>query len=439
MLISSASFEAVAWQRNSVLKPRLTAIFQEIIDHHKDEPFVRKRFYEISDAVFVETGIKIEGELVDKSWFFGPYEISVHTPNMTTYSPVNTKAVERMRKLDVDNMSIYDTIEGRVDYSTGKVSGFFSLLVNKFSFSRKTFEGEIPAAELAAAFLHEVAHAWINCAYMGETLATNFVIAEMLGQYNTNADVKKKFLIGKAALKLSGSDKQMTEDTDVDQLTAFVLEGQVLRMQKGAGTRWYDHRLTETLADQFAIRFGAGADLVRALARFERSRHIWADAGYEPKWVGAGFNFMNIALLPFNVAEKTGALVAATMLEMLSKIATSFSFSFFMSGFLSEVSKKISGNAQAPLAERVQTIRRDIISELKNRDLPDDTRRIVLADLAAIDEMVKETHGFTDVYSRLTKWIVNKALGRSKEMAHHHLVDDLANNRLYEFSAQFKR
>lgn len=438
MLNSSASFEAVAWQRNSVLKPRLTAIFKEIIDHHKDESFVRKRFQDISDLVMAETGILIEGELVDKSWFMGPYEISVHTPNMTTFSPVNTQAVERMRKLDLENMSIYDTITGRVDYRTGKVSGFFSQIVNKFSFSRKTFEGHFPPEELAAPFLHEVGHAWVNCAYMGETLATNFVLAELVGQYDTTADVKKKFLIGKAALKMSGSDKQIKEDTDVAELTAFVLEGQVRRMQVSVGTRWYDHRLTETLADQFAIRFGAGADLVKALTRFEKSRHLWADAGYEPGWVGIMFNFSNIVLLPFRFHEKTGALIAATTFQIVEKIAWGFGMNFFLSGFIREVHKKITNSSQAPLSERIQTIRRDIISELKNPNLPADTRKIVLSDLAVLDEQLKEAHPFTDVYSRLTKWIVDTTLGRRKELAHHHLVDDLANNRLYEFSAQLK-
>lgn len=439
MSIASASFEAVAWQRNSTLKVRLTECFQKILDNNKDEAFIRRQFLEISDLVFAETGVLIEGELVNKSWFSGPYEISVHTPNMNTFSPVNVKAVERMRKLDLDNLSIYDTIEGRVDYAKGKVSGFFSKIVNKFSFSRKTFDGHFTAPELAAPFLHEVGHAWINCAYMGETLATNFVLAELVGQYDTLADVRKKFLIGKAITKMVGSDREVTEKTDGAELTAFVLEGQVRRMQKVAGTRWYDRRLTETLADQFAVRFGAAADLVRALTKFEKSRHLFADAGYEPKWLGIVFNFANIVLLPFDVAAETSTLVARTGFEMIKQSARSFGLSFFMSGFLTEISRKVSGNAQAPLAERIQTIRRDVISELKNPNLDEKTRKIILQDLAVIDEQVKEAHPFTDVYSRLTKWITATTLGRKSEFGHQNLVDDLANNRFYEFAAQLKR
>jgi hypothetical protein len=435
MSILSASFEAVAWQRNSTLKPRMTELFQKIIDNHTDESFVRRVFLEINDLIFQETGLKFESTLVDRSWFFGPYEISVELPNLNTFSPVNPQAVKRMRNYDLDNLSIYDTITGRVDYSKGRVSGFFSTLIHRTSYSRKTFEGEIPANELAAANLHEVGHAYVNCAYMGETLATNVVLAELVGQYDMEADVKKKFLIGKAAIRMSGSPADIRDDYTAADITAFVLEGQVRRMQTSVGTRWYDQRLAETMADQFAVRFGAGADLVKAMSRFERSRHIWAGTGYDPKWLGVLFNFTNIVMLPFSISAE---VAAPAVIQLLKQASKSFTFNFFLTGIGGELKGRMSGSNHAPLRERLQVIRRDVVSELKNPNLDEATRKLILNDLEVIDEEVATAHPFTDVYSQLSRWIVNVATGRKSEFGHQHMVDDLANNRLYEFSAKLK-
>lgn len=433
MFKTEPSFEVLAWQRDSQLAPRMTQLFQQVIDNGQDEIVVRKSLQEICDLIFEQTGLTFEFRIVEKSWFFGPLEISVKLPNLNAISPINKKAVERLRKFDVQNMTVYDLIDGTIDYKHGRVSGFFSKLVHDIAFSKATFSGAVPAAELTAATLHEVGHGWTNCVFLGESLGTNIIVAELVGQYEYQDTARKKFEVGKAAMKLAGVDQEDIKDTA--DLTAVVLKGTVQRMQVNAGTRWYDSRLTETLADQFVVKYGIGVDLVKALTRFERSTHLWADVGYEPKWIGLLFNFANIVMLPFDTAA---GVFKPVLSKMLKQTAKSFSFSFFMSGFLSEVAKRVRDSGHAPLKDRIQTIRRDMVAELRQPNLEDDRRKQILADLQLVDEEAGGAHPFTDVYSVVSKWITNVAVGRASELGHHTLVDDLANNRLYEFSAQLK-
>ena len=432
MFNSEPSFEVLAWQRSNRLAPALSESFDVIIDNFNDKGVVTRVFREICERIYDETGLTFQMRTTKKSWFTGPFEISVLAPNLNAVSPVNMKAVERLRKFDVTNMQILDTIDGFIDYKHGKVGGFFSKLVHEIVFSEATFDGSIPPNELTAATLHEVGHGWTNCALLGETLATNVVIAELIGQYDFETDSRKKFEIGVAAQKLAGVTVE--EPGDTAKLTALVLKGTVARMQARTGTRWYDQRLTESLSDAFAVRFGVGADLVKAISRFERGNHLWASPGYEPAWIGLMFNFANIVNAPFAIANELWKSAARVTVET---IARSFGFAFFFN-CLSEITRKATGSAHMPTKQRIQAIRREVVSELRNPNLEDERRQQILADLAVIDAEAGSAHSFTDVYSILSKWITNKITGRSSELGYHDQVEDLANNRLYEFSAQLK-
>lgn len=444
---SYPSFETVAWQRDNKLKPAVTALYQEVLDAAGNLAKQLAALDKIHRLVFETVGLSFTSKVVEKSWFFGPYEISVEVPNLTAISPINKAAVERLHKFDIANMKITDLLNGKIDYQSGNVSGFFSELKHEITYSTKTLNGDLTAPMLTALHFHEVGHAWVNCVLLGESLATNIVIAEYLGQYDFTATAEKKIQVGKAALKLSGVNSDLPKDADVAEITALVLKGQVDRIQRHAGTRWYDHRLTETLADQFAVRFGTAADLIRALSVLERSQHIFADHGYEPRWIGQLFNFMNIVMIPMafqksvvqggvEVMVKVGA--AEGMQKLLKSVSKTFLCSFFISGFGAEMVKKINGTAHAPLKERIKVIRRDAVSELKNPNLPAAARKAILGDLEIIDATAAEAHPFTDVYALLSKYLTNVITGRKVEFDHHHMVDDLANNRLYEFSALLK-
>lgn len=429
------SFEAVAFQRNNTVRPLIRNYFQEILNDPEDDINVARRLQEINDLIFDTTGILFESQVFEKGWFFGPYEISVVVPNVNALSPVNTAAAKRMEKLDIDGMKIDDVLNGKVDFKNGKVSGFFSTIEHQIKYSRRTFtDKHLTAEELTALHFHEVGHAWVNLVFLGESLATNVILAEIVGQYDMQTTAAKKFQVGRAALKMAGVNSDVAEDATSSDIVALVLKGQCDRMQYNAGTRWYDQRLAEVMSDQFSVRFGNGVDLAKALTKLERSTHIWGGTGYEPKWFGLMFNFMNVAFLPMAVVGNAGK--AATF-SLISSISKTFLTSFFFSGVVSEVLKKFTGG-HPPIKDRLESIRREVLSELKNPKLPDDLRRLILSDLTIIDEEIGSAHPFTDVYTRVSRYLADVFVGRRHEMDKHKLVEDLANNRLYEFSAKLK-
>jgi hypothetical protein len=276
--------------------------------------------------------------------------------------------------------------------------------------------------------------------YMGETLVTNTILAEVVGRIDTEETVEKKFLIGKAAIKLSGgkSTKDVAEMT-TDEITAVVLEGQMARMQQRTGSRWYDIRLAEALADQFASRWLAGAPLVTALGKLERSKNIFFSAtGFDPIWVGLSSNFFTVVMLPFKmvkVGEVAKYVLETSARPILIKIAKAFCSSVALGSI-----NQFTGTHKRydTWEQRFAAIRRELVTLLKDRDLSPEIRKSALADIEVIDNEIAKIHPYGDIMSKLAKWSWRTVTGRKQELDRHHNAEELANNRLYELSALFK-
>lgn len=432
------SLEAIAFQTKKNFVRELISLFGQILAEHKNPSRVQALQAKITSLTLDTTGIWLEPHWEEAflPWILGPYVIKVNTPNLNALSPINKKAVEKLRDFDLDNIRTTDLLTGTIDYANGKMTGFYSQIRHDLFWSKNMFEGDFVAEEITALYLHELGHGWTNLTYMGETLVTNVILAEVVGQYNLQETVEKKYRVGQVALKLASVDKKLPKDADMGELTAIVLEGQINRMQKAAGTRWYDERLAEAIADQYAIRWGMGAWLVKALAKLERSTGIFANEGYEPVWWGVLMNFMNVAFLPFNGSKY---VVRYALEPMVKAIASSFAFSLLTSGVATELIKKVAGaNGHAPMPQRVAAIRREIVSQLKQPKLNESVRKACLADLEVVDNELENVHSFSDIYSYVTKYVANAFMGRTTELGRHDLIENLANNRLYEFSALLK-
>jgi len=426
------SMEAIAFQTNSNLPKAIAAVFQKIIDIKASRPESDALFEQITPIVGGATGLFVTPVLLE-SKAAKAFSMFVLDPNFNAYSPINVKASEMMDKYELGKLETIEILNGSIDRKNGKVSGFYSKIPFRCGISHTMFDGSFEAAELAAIFTHELGHPWSICEFLGQTLLTNVILAELVGRMDMQESESRKFALARCALKLSENDQKIPSDVSSSEITALVLEGQVKRMQRAYNTRWYDQRLAEAMADQFAARWMVGKDLVRALSKLERAKG-WMDAepGYDNMWVGVMSNLLTVVMLPYGFALSKG--IAELTLHVMRRLAFGFAASFFISGSF----YGLKADVYPPMQQRIRAIRNEIVNLLKDRDLPVDLRKQALADLKIIDEEASNIHPFVNVINQLTTYTLDMISGKAHSLGANQMKENLANNRFFEFSADLR-
>jgi len=431
MSFHDGSLESIAFQLRSDYPDRLTALFQKCIDANGDVKVISNLLDDIRQLTHDTTGIWMEPLLAPAGFLEGDYLVSCLVENLNAVSPINPTALSKLEKYDLSNLKVDAVLDGTVDLKNARVTGFFTKIRNHFKMSPSMVDGKFTASEIAALYLHETGHVYVTYEYLGQSLVTNLIVAEILGVWSSDATQARKYEVGRAAVKLSGNPAAIPEEADESTLVALVLQGQAPRMAARAGTRWYDHRLAEALADQFAARWIMGAPLVTAIGKMQRSRGILASRGYDPRWLGLVSNFMTIATLPFGLLSKG---VSAAVLAAAKTMTSSLAFS----GAMQSILHVLSGGKYDTPRDRIDAIRRETVALLKNTRLDADTRKTLVKDLEIIDAEKASIHSYSDVMARLANWVVQVVIGRKEELAQNNLSEDLANNRLYELAARLK-
>lgn len=425
------SMEAMAFQRDLNYPTELKRLFNQLIDDRTRDD-MEDTLKDIVELTFEVTGIWMEASVMTgQTSYFTPYVVDVEFPDFNAFSPINRKALKRIENYDLENLDISEFFNGTIDRKTGKVSGFFNQIKGHFRISDSFLQGAFEGDEIAGLYQHEVGHIWSYFELLGQTFSTNMILAEIVGRMDSQATIEKKYALGVAALKLAGSDVKPPLDVDSTTITALVLQGQVQRMQKSAGTRWYDVRLFETLADQYAARWMMGASLSKALAKIERGKGIFGQQGFEPRWFGLSVNFMNLVTLPFSSVSKG---VSVVILKSVKSLATTYGATLAFNLFFFAIGDKTYNTVQ----QRIAAQRRELVGLLRDRTLPKALVETALADLKLIDEEQSKIHNVSDVISTLSDYTINFFTGVRDGVEREIEKEELANNRLYELSASLK-
>lgn len=426
------SMEAIAFQINANLPKAITNIFQKILDIKAARPETDQLLEELGAVTKQATGLLVLPRLLD-----GPghkaFNMFVLDPNFNAFSPINEKASTLIAKFDLQNLVKIDILKGTIDRKNGRVTGFYGTIPFGSGVSVAMLDGSFTAGELASMYGHEVGHAWVICEFLGQTLITNMILAELVGRMDVQTSEARKFALGRCALQLADNDQKIPENVTSSEITALVLEGQVKRMQKAYNTRWYDQRLAEAMSDQFSARWGMGKDLVVALGKLERAKGWDAEGGYDNMWVGVLGNLLNFVGLPFGVSLAAGG--SAAVLQVIKRLAISFSVSFFLGGTI----YGLKPDTYPPMRIRIQGIRNEIVHLLKDRDLPKDVRERALEDLKVIDAEAGNVHPFSNVMMQLSAYVLDVVSGKHHVIGANQMKENLANNRFFEFSATHQR
>jgi hypothetical protein len=431
MMSLQESMEAIAFQRDLKFPTLLTGYFEELIateQVHEMVPTLQK----IADLTYDVTGV-MSTFIVTQAppGKTAPYRASIKMPDFNAFSPLNRGAIKRLEAMDFANVTLIDLIDGKLDRKTGKMSGWFSTIGVEITFCDRFMHGAFSGAEICALYLHELGHFWTMCEFMGETVSTSVVLAEIVGRMDTQETVDKRFEFVQAAMKITGANPNVPKDINTAEVFALLVKAQGTRMQNRAGSRWYDIRLAEVISDQYVSRWMMGSALATALGKLERGKGLFAEAGYDPVWIGVTTNFLNVVAFPFS---SIGKGVSIVVFEAVKNLMWSFGVSLGLNTLIFGISEK----GYNTTLQRVAQQRRELVGLLRDKSLSDAEVKRALTDIDTIDKELDKVHNLSDIWGTITRYAIDVFSGVRNENHREIEKEELANNRLYELAASLR-
>lgn len=305
-----------------------------------------------------------------------------------------------------------------IDRKNVKLGGFFSKLPFVIHLAGGLFE-HMDGEEIAAVFLHELGHAWSYCEILTFNIYANQVLEAASDAWKSRNPNEKLTLI--RAVGLHGANIESVETmSEEDYLKAVnVLSSKrIMAMLQERDSQWYDRSSNEALADQFATRMGAGRALVSGLEKLE-------------KFGGSAFYRSNVLSLTASIIKIT-AVVAWTTVTLGFGLVQ-----ILLAAWLSDSPTSSYGYGTYDNdKDRYKRILHQCIDALKDRRLDPETRRRTLKDIEyirkSIDEMSESIQIFRGIH-----WLFSPSYRRQlRTKKDQQLLEELANNSLYESAAR---
>lgn len=330
--------------------------------------------------------------------------------------------------------------KGSVNLKTGQVSGIYSEIPLDIFFAtgfliptRKNtmFTPE----EVAAVLIHEMGHGLMYLRYLGGMVISNIVVAEIVRNINSDADVETVRKVIKVDEQKTGwkiSDMG-TVDKNPDPLLVqqVVMAEMISSIRSDLGTRYYDARAFEFVADQFAARHGGAAHIVSALDRMYR------DCGWTPLEYSGRISHMVAAL-----ANNSHAVVGAAITWMTA--GAGFAIVGLVVGvivgvaFATALTALVGGDIYDDIPNRFNAMRRELIASSKDQTLTKETRIAIIEEINVIDKVMENITPTTFGPGFFSGFFAGVFTGKTAQMKFMRQLEELANNRLFELSNQLQ-
>ena len=164
---------------------------------------------------------------------------------------------------------------GWVDHTTGKVGGNFTNVPIRINIPKKALvkgrsDLDIESETIAAGICHELGHAYAYFAFFSRTYTTNFVLQSLHERLAKRPEGNAKItIIANSLDALNDKSKleaaKLAEIDDPEIIGVAILGEAVNQSVSEFGHSVYDHTSWEQIADEYAVRHGAGVWLVKAL------------------------------------------------------------------------------------------------------------------------------------------------------------------------------
>lgn len=309
-------------------------------------------------------------------------------------------------------------IDGWVDLARGKVHGVFEEMTFVMLIGEQLINAtaRLNPDEVAAVILHEIGHTLTFCELVCRSTRTNFILASAVEAFFGTEDraARMKFLLAaeKAGNFTLSNREKIADSNSKSYVTGVLLTDMTTKTYSDLGTDAYDANASESVADQYAQRCGAGRALVTGMAKLYR-------------WHPSRFNTLTYILW-----------------EVIK-------FSIFVLGFLSANPQWIVLNIMILInnptekvydepEERLRRIRSDMVNRTKDKSLDRMQAQQVLADIKVIDEVLEEFNDRNSLYEFVWRYITPWGRKANKKEEVVKSLERLANNDFYVMSSRLR-
>ena len=310
-------------------------------------------------------------------------------------------------------------IRGSVDLINAKVSGIYSKVEVVTKVTKGMFEStKYTTEEICAIICHELGHLFTYFEMFGRINRTANVVSAMCrAMYEMEDQQQRETIIKEAAKSLQISIEDPSELARIQRgkredtcVTVFVTKA-VHASRSETGYHAYEMRSCEQLADDFAMRMGAGRHLATGL-------HKLYDSFWESSTIRTSTHVVMQLFDMFTVLVAGQALGwALGGVAAMSAGTVIFPLLILM---LANPNEKIYDNGE----DRIMLMKRTLVTALKNKDLPEELRKSYLSEIAAIDEIVKKLDFKRGIFDYI---ITTFGVRGSREYRQEQIMKDVEN------------
>jgi len=399
----------------------LTSIYQWIQGNLSASSLYRNKegIDKITACIYKYTGIKVVVNSSSKYFAMIPPDLNKNH--------VLISLTERRYFKNHEVRSRVSELRGSVDIKNFKVSGEFSNIpVTLYLDPYLIFSGVLSSRNLSAATLHEIGHAFSYFALVADIVSTNLPMVALINNItNTEQDDEIEYILK----EWNGNDEVLTK-VDVTELegkkketiVTALLTNHIRDTVSAAKTKDYDLVNTEYVADNFASRLGAGADMVSALDKIyalygHRNRGGLTSFLFNELWTGASF----IIGVAYNsvVAVLEGNLLMPFILFYKGILAV-----------ISETTNTTDGTYDTTV-RRFQRVREDMVVMLKNKEIDKAIGNRIRDDIKRVEEILKSYNNYKSALGRVFDFVLPKHRRRVTQAEFYKELEQLSANNLF--------
>lgn len=397
----------------------------------------------IAQIIAKHTGISTAWEL-DENTYMNAY---IFLPDMNINHPL-LESWERAFRAETTLTELVQRtksskLQGTVDRKNSRVYGCFTQTTSSACLTKGILSSkEISDSGIAAVILHELGHLFTYYELLMGTVTLNYATATATANIlKTNNPVERVEILTEfeTVCGVRLDDKETIVRTDDKGVIFSQVFGSVIRDKRDeTGMPVYSYNSCEYVADQFAVRHGAGFELAKTLEVMFRdfkdpSTRTWA-----------AHIFTNILGICFTGA--VGSLLGITTITQVAAVVGSVSFNLVgavaIVGAMLFISVALMlcppGDIYDKPRDRVSRIIREYNAALKDTRLKGDVRQYYLNELNslyAIEKTLVDKRSWTDAV-----WAYMIPSGRKarKDEQFQQAIEKLANNSIFAAAAQFK-
>lgn len=430
--------QAIAHQ-DSKFYDDITAEVEKLRGESGDYTESQRRDFNLAIEQLVEkrTGIRLIVKVVDYD------EFSILIPEFDANSPL---LQDYIPKGLIDSSSTIREVTaaankqaaGQVDLEGARVSGFFTklppmtLYVSGYRISQ-TGPAAMTPREVAALILHEIGHMFNYFDFFVRFRTANQIMLTAIRELDKTTDFnKREIIVRQAATSLNaGPDldaKELSEKKNETIMVVLVSNvARHIKSQNGLGG--YDLTTCESQADAFAARFGSGAALVSGLFKLYKD---YDDISSRPTAIYVIVEmikfvrfFMTAALTTFFVS--VGSFGFAALTAFIGGV-----------GMMALLWMDSNDSRYDKPAYRFKRVRDQLVSRLKDKNLPKEVAASLQADIAAIDGIRDMTKDRTQWLELAYDYIWPSAVSKRKSIEFQQGLEAMNSNELFVFADKLK-